>query len=169
MHKNKKILITLLCACIFMFAFSFALVPLYNVLCKTLGINGKTNATRIDNKNAIDYSRSVTIEFLATTNNKLPWNFYPETKTIKIHPGQNTKIFYDAQNNSSDVITAQAVPSITPSIAAKYFKKIECFCFRKQTLQPHEKIRMPVIFYLNPSCPKNIHEITLSYSLFQVR
>lgn len=151
-----------------MFAFSFALVPLYNVLCKTLGINGKTNTARIDNKNVIDYSRTVTIQFLATANAKLPWNFYPETKTIKIHPGQNTKIFYDAQNNSSAVITAQAIPSVTPSMAAKYFKKIECFCFQKQTLQPHEKIRMPVIFYLDPLCPKNIHEITLSYSLFQV-
>ena len=67
------------------------------------------------------------------------------------------------------MITAQAVPSVTPGLAGQYFKKIECFCFRKQTLQAHQQIRMPVIFYIDPQLPKKIHEITLSYSLFQVK
>lgn len=149
-----------------MFAFSFMLIPFYNVLCKTFGINGKTNTESIANKNVIDQSRTITVEFLATTNTQLPWDFYPETKKIIIHPGENKTVFFIAKNNSDQVITAQAIPSITPGLAAQYFKKIECFCFRKQTLQPHQHIKMPVVFFIDPQLPKNIHEITLSYSFY---
>lgn len=169
MQKNKKILIILIFACVFMFAFSFALVPFYNVICRVLGITGKTNTTSIENKSISDHSRTITVQFLATANSELSWNFYPETKQISIYPGENKKIFYIAKNNTDHVITAQAVPSVTPGLAGQYFKKIECFCFRKQTLQAHQQIRMPVIFYIDPQLPKKIHEITLSYSLFQVK
>jgi len=169
MNKNKKILIILICACIFMFGFSFALVPFYNVICKTFGINGKTNTTSAINKTVVDNTRAITVEFLTTTNTQLPWAFYPETKKIIIHPGANTKIYYVAKNNTDHTITAQAIPSITPGMAAKYFKKIECFCFRKQTLQAHQEIKMPVIFYIDPKLPKEIHEMTLSYTLYPTK
>lgn len=149
-----------------MFAFSFALVPFYNVICRVFGITGKTNSESVANKTTIDQTRTITVEFLASTNSKLPWTFYPMTKKINIHPGENEKIFYYAKNNSDETITAQAVPSVAPGIASNYFKKIECFCFRKQTLLAHQEIKMPVIFYIDPTLPKKIQEITLSYTLY---
>lgn len=152
-----------------MFAFSFALIPFYNVLCNAFGINGKTNITSIANKNSVDTSRTITIQFLANTNNKLPWDFYPKIKQITVHPGETKKIVYIAKNNSDQIITAQAVPSITPGDVARYFKKIDCFCFRRQTLQPHQKIEMPVVFFVDPALPKKINELTLSYSLYQLK
>lgn len=169
MNKNKKTLIILLGLCIFMFAFSFALVPFYNVICKVFGITGKTNAVGVANKTVIDKTRNITVDFLATTDSKLPWTFYPLTKKITVHPGETNKIFYFAKNNVDAVITAQAVPSVTPGIASNYFKKIECFCFTKQTLQAHQTIKMPVIFYIDPKLPKNIHDVTLSYTLFPTK
>ncbi|OGT42392.1 MAG: cytochrome c oxidase assembly protein [Gammaproteobacteria bacterium RIFCSPHIGHO2_12_FULL_40_19] len=168
MNKNNKLLILLTLICIFMFAFSFALVPFYNLLCKTLGINGKTNTSGVINKSATDFSRSITVGFLTTINTQLPWDFYPKIKQIAIHPGETIKTVYIAKNNSDNTMTAQGIPSITPPLAAKYFKKIACFCFQKQTLQAHQQIEMPVVFYVEPALPRNIHEITLSYSLYQV-
>lgn len=149
-----------------MFAFSFMLIPFYNLICKTFGITGKTNSTATTESKKIDVSRSITIQFLANVNTTLPWQLYPQQKQINIHPGENQTIFYIAKNNSNETITAQAVPSVTPGIAGNYFKKIECFCFRKQTLQPHQEIKMPVIFYIDPQLPKNIHEITLLYTMY---
>lgn len=164
--KNKKLFIILIIATLLVFAFSFALVPFYNVICKTFGINGKTNTTSVENKTVIDNTRTITVEFLATTHKNLPWDFYPLTRKMTLHPGQTEKMYYFAKNNSNKTITAQAVPSITPGNASRYFKKIECFCFRKQTLQAYQPINMPVIFYIAPTLPKNIHEITLSYTLY---
>ena len=166
MHKNKKLFVILIFVCLIMFAFSFALVPFYNTICRIFGITGKTNVVGEKNTAQIDRSRQISIDFIANTNSKLPWTFYPITKKINIYPGETEKVFYYAKNNSDHTITAQAVPSVTPGIASNYFKKIECFCFRKQTLLANQAIKMPVIFYIDPALPKKIHEITLSYTLY---
>lgn len=154
-----------------MFAFGFALVPIYNSLCKSLGINGKTNTKAIayDVKHAkIAIDREITVEFVATKSSVIPWAFYPQTRRVKIHPGEIAKLAFYAENQSDNRMTVQAIPSVTPGIAAKYLKKTECFCFTQQTLNGHEAMNMPLLFHLDTDLPANVKTITLSYALFDV-
>ncbi|KTD17822.1 cytochrome c oxidase assembly protein [Legionella jordanis] len=168
--SHKKLVITLAVITIAMFAFGFALVPIYNSLCKALGINGKiyqtTNASTPDAK--IVQDRVITVEFVSTLNSSLPWAFYPKTHKIKVHPGEIAKLAFYAENKADHRMTVQAIPSITPGIAAKYLKKTECFCFTQQTLNGHEAMDMPLLFHLDPDLPESVRTITLSYTLFDV-
>jgi len=168
-RKTKRLVIWLSFIVLAMFGFGFALVPLYNVLCTTLGINGKTNTSSIKNNLIIDKSRVITVQFLANTNANLNWEFKPVVKTITIHPGQSSKIAYYAKNRTNHTMSVQAVPSVTPGLAAKHLKKTECFCFTQQTLKPHQSMAMPMIFHIDPDLPKNIHTVTLSYTLFKAK
>lgn len=174
MNKRKnhqRLLITLTILVLGMFGFGFALVPIYNSLCKSLGINGKTNnqAVAYDaSKIKVDTSRTVTVEFVATNNAGVPWNFYPKILRVKVHPGEVAKLAFYAENKTDHKMTVQAVPSVTPGIAAKYIKKTECFCFTQQTLNGHEAMDMPLLFHLDPDLPEDIHTLTLAYTLFDV-
>jgi len=161
---KKLMLITL-----FMFAFGFALVPIYNVMCKQLGINGKVSNEAKALSNGIDTSRSIQVLFLATNNANLPWNFKPNISSIRIHPGENTRISYFAKNNTDHAMTSQAIPSIAPGLAAQYLKKTECFCFTQQTLGPHQSMDMPILFHIDTDIPKDIDSLSLSYTLFHVK
>jgi cytochrome c oxidase assembly protein subunit 11 len=154
--------------CIGMFGFGYALVPMYNVFCNALGINGKTNpnAASYDNALAVDKNRLVTVIFDATNNDQIAWEFGPGTRMMEVHPGQQYPTHYFAQNNTKHAMTVQAIPSVTPGIAAKYLRKTECFCFDQQTLASGEALDMPMVFYLDPDLPKEIESITLSYTLF---
>ncbi len=169
MQGHVKLVTILACIVLGMFAFGFALVPIYNSLCKNLGINGKVYLTPGDAK-AINRAsqRQVTVEFVATNQGGIPWAFYPNTKKIKIHPGEITKLSFYAENKSNHAMTVQAIPSITPGIAAKYLKKTECFCFTQQTLGSHEAMNMPLLFHLDTDLPAKIKTITLAYTLFDV-
>jgi len=167
--KQRTLIIVLSCLVVGMFFFSYALVPLYNVLCKTFGINGKVELVRQDNSQWIDKSRHIRVQFLATNNANLPWDFYPKVKQIEVHPGQNVKLAYFAKNNSNREMTIQAIPSITPGLAAGHLQKTECFCFNQQTLKAHQSMDMPLIFHVDTKLPKNIHELTLSYTLFEIK
>ncbi len=170
--KNHiKLVTTLVIMVLSMFAFGFALVPIYNTLCKTLGINGKTNTTAIayDATHAkISKNREVWVEFVATNNGGVPWAFYPKTKKLKVHPGEMAKLAFYAENKTNHRMTVQAIPSVTPGIAAKYLKKTECFCFTQQTLGGHEAMDMPLLFHLDTDLPANVKTITLAYTLFDV-
>lgn len=166
--KVRRALIILIIVAIGMFFFGFAMVPLYNVLCKQLGINGKPNAVGIVNNTKEDLSRTVTIHFVTTKNENLPaWTFKSLQTEVTVHPGENKRIVYLLQNNTDHAVTVRAIPSITPGLAAKYFKKVECFCFKEQTLKAHEKYEPHVLFFIDPALPKNIQEVTLSYTLFK--
>ncbi len=169
MMTIKKILLWLAILVFGMFLFSYALVPLYNVMCKALGINGKTTGNSVLNTAYIDKSRTITMQFLATNNESLNWEFRPEVKKITLHPGADTKVAYYAKNNTNHTMTVQAIPSVTPGLAASHLKKTECFCFEQQTLKAHQSIDMPIIFHFDNSLPKNIHEVTLSYTLFAIK
>jgi cytochrome c oxidase assembly protein subunit 11 len=114
----------------------------------------------------VDKSRSVEVQFLATRNAKLPWDFYPKLKSVTLHPGENKKIEYVAKNNSDHTMTVQAIPSVTPGLAANYLRKTECFCFNQQTLKSGQSMDMPLIFHLDPELPSEYHTVTLSYTLF---
>ena len=153
-----------------MFAFGFALVPIYNSLCKALGINGKVvlEAVQYDESQQKQTEREVTVEFVATNNSGIPWAFYPKTKKVKIHLGEIAKLAFYAENKTNNRMTVQAIPSVTPGLAAKYIKKTECFCFTQQTLGGHEAMNMPLLLHIDPDLPKDIKTITLAYTLFDV-
>lgn len=166
--STKRLVVKLSAIVVGMFIFGFALVPIYNVMCKTLGINGKTSGEVQAMGSHIDKSRNITVLFLATNNARLDWKFRPETQKIVVHPGENARIAYFAENNTNQTMTVQAIPSVSPGVAANYLLKTECFCFTQQTLKPHEKMDMPLLFHLDPDLPKNINTVTLSYTLFDV-
>ena len=153
-----------------MFAFVFVvMVPLYNVLCDALGINGKTSSQAYTAvPAAIDESREVTVQFVAINNDGMPWAFTPETRVMRVHPGAPNGITYRALNPTQDSMVAQAIPSISPSRAAAYFHKTECFCFDQQALDGQAEAAMPLQFIVDQDLPKDIHTITLSYTLFDV-
>lgn len=169
--KHTRIVASLTVLVILMLGFGFALIPIYNTLCKALNINGKTNtiAEAYDRSTVqIDKERLIEVQFVATNNSQVPWIFRPSTQKIKIHPGEITRLSFYAENQTNHRMTVQAIPSVTPGLAAKYLKKTECFCFTQQSLNGHEAMDMPLLFHLDPELPKNIHTLTLSYTLFDV-
>lgn len=154
-----------------MFGFGFLLVPIYNSLCKNLGINGKTNPEAIAYNAShakVDQSREISVEFVATNNAGVPWDFYPKISKITVHPGEIARLAFYAENKTNRRMTVQAIPSVTPGLAAKYLKKTECFCFEHQTLDGHEGMNMPLLFHIDADLPDQIKTITLSYTLFDV-
>lgn len=168
---HTKLIATLLCVVIGMFAFGFALVPIYKSMCQALGINGKTNSKAIayDASTAkVANDREVLVEFVATNNAGVPWGFHPNVQKLKVHPGEIVKLSFYAENKTNNRMTVQAIPSVTPGIAAKYLKKTECFCFTQQTLNGHEAMNMPLLFHLDTDLPANVKTITLAYALFDV-
>ena len=153
-----------------MLGFGYVLVPIYNVMCKAFGINGKTNEQPISYNAAdpIDKSRWVTIEFVTSRNNQMPWEFTPLVKKIRVHPGEISRIAFFAKNDSDHEMTVQTIPSVTPGLAAKHLKKTECFCFTQQTLKAGESMDMPVLFHIDRDLPKDVNEMTLSYTMFDI-
>jgi cytochrome c oxidase assembly protein subunit 11 len=171
MLKKRKVPLLLTALALGMFGFGFLLVPIYNSLCQTLGINGKTNINAVAydaSKATIAKDREVSVEFIATNNSGIPWAFYPKIPKIKVHPGEIARLAFYAENKTKHQMTVQAIPSVTPGLAAKYLKKTECFCFEQQTLDGHEGMNMPLLFHLDPDLPAHIKTITLSYTLFDV-
>jgi len=152
-----------------MFGFGYLLVPLYSVFCEITGLNGKTG--RISEAQAaatqVDESRLITVEFVTSVNTGFPWAFKPVVSRIEVHPGQETEVMFEAVNRSSDTIIGQAVPSVSPNEAARFFSKTECFCFTQQTLTAGESKRMPVRFVVNPKLPRSIQTLTLGYTFFR--
>ncbi len=168
--QKPKLVLYLFLFVLGMFGFGFALVPIYNSLCKNLGINGKVDLSqpaRIVDK-GVDQSRKILVEFVATNNSAVPWGFYPTIKKVEVHPGESYKLSFYAENKTDHKMIVQAIPSITPGIAAKYLKKTECFCFAQQTLNGYEAMYMPLIFHIDADLPANVKTITLSYTLFDI-
>lgn len=169
--KHAKLVGILMGIALGMFGFGFALVPIYNSLCKALNINGKIiqSATPYEaEKASIAKDRQVLVQFVATNSGGVPWAFYPKVREIRVHPGEIAKLAFYAENTSDHRMTVQAIPSVTPGVAAKYLKKTECFCFTQQTLGGHEAMDMPLLFHLDNDLPANVKTITLAYTLFDV-
>ena len=156
-----------------MFAFGYALVPLYKAICEATGINvlALTERTvpgaqpKVLNTQ-VDRSRTITVEF--DVNARGPWHFKPAVRALQVHPGEFTTVLYEFQNIQNRTMAAQAIPSYAPSQAASHFNKLECFCFTQYTLAPGEKKEWPVAFVIDPKLPKDVTTITLSYTFFEV-
>lgn len=166
-RKTKHLVIKLFVFAVLMFGFCYALVPLYNVLCKATGLNGKIDGkAAVDETQAIDTARTVTVQFLTTTNANLNWQFRPDVKQVTVHPGETKRVTFFAKNDTQQTMTVQAIPSVTPGMAAKYLKKTQCFCFERQTLAAGESKDMPMIFHLDPELPQEYNTVTIAYTLF---
>ncbi len=177
-NENSKMMGKLAVITVAMFAFGYALIPLYKHLCEITGINilslverqvpgnGVAGADARAVNSQVDLSRSITVEFDA--NARGPWEFKPETRSVVVHPGELTTVMYEFQNVQNKRMAAQAIPSYAPHQAAAHFNKLECFCFNQYTLEPGEKKRWPVAFVIDPKLSKDVKTITLSYTFFEV-
>lgn len=146
--------------------FAFSLVPLYDVLCTVTGLNGKTDNTASQAQAVIDENRWVKVEFTSTVMPGLSWNFHPQQNSIMMRPGKIETVLFEAKNNTNQMVAGQAVPSVSPGLASPHIKKIECFCFVRQELQPGETKLMPLRFYVSPDLPEKVEAVTLSYAFF---
>ncbi|MBK8816290.1 MAG: cytochrome c oxidase assembly protein [Methylococcaceae bacterium] len=165
--KNAKLVRKLVIVVVLMFGFGFALVPLYDVLCDITGLNGKVGTTGVEEvAYPIDKNREVTVEFMTSLNENTSMIFRSELTKLKVHPGQYYKVNFYAENTTESDMVAQAIPSISPGLAAEFFKKTECFCFTEQIFKPREGKRMPVRFALDPELPADYKTITLAYTFF---
>ena len=170
LRENLRMLGKLTVVASVMFAFGWALIPLYRTICEITGINNLTQVDRDAQEFArntqVDQTRKVSVEFDA--NSRGPWQFKPETAALEVHPGELVTVIYRVTNNLSETVAGQAIPSYAPQQSAAYFRKVECFCFRQQTLAPHESREFPVVFVVDPKLPPDVRTITLSYTLFKV-
>jgi cytochrome c oxidase assembly protein subunit 11 len=166
---NAQMLGKLVVIAVLMFGFGYALVPVYKKICEITGINILTpKDVTVDGigNTQIDKTRTISIEFDA--NSQGPWRFRPTVSSLQVHPGEMAQVVYEVVNTQSRSIDAQAIPSYAPQQAATFFKKVECFCFKQQTLGPNEARQMPVVFYIDPALPKDVKIITLSYTFFEI-
>ncbi len=152
-----------------MFGFAFLMVPLYDAFCKLTGLNGKTSGS-ISNQTefVVDNNRIVSIDFFADVSAGFPVNFRPLTKSMVVIPGKHYTVEYLAQNTSDKTIVGQAIPSVAPGLAAAHFKKLECFCFERQTFLPKQVVKMPVRFVIDSELDKAIVDVSMSYKFFRI-
>ncbi len=173
-RDNRQLLGKLVVVVGVMFGFGYALVPMYNAICETLGINVLTLseersvnwAGRKPVNTQVDASRSITVEFDA--NARGPWDFKPAVRSVQVHPGEMTTVMYEFKNVQNRTMSAQAIASYAPMQASSHFNKLECFCFNEYTLAPGESKKWPVVFVIDPKLPKDVTTITLSYTFFEV-
>jgi cytochrome c oxidase assembly protein subunit 11 len=165
--SNRRLVTKLIGLALGMFAFGFLLVPLYDVFCDITGIGGKFDleAATVETHQSDD-NRTITVEFIATLNEYAPWEFRPAISSMEVKPGEMYDTTFFARNLTDRNIVGQAVPSIAPGQAVKYFQKTECFCFTSQEFDPREARDMPLQFVVDPDLPEHIDRLTLSYTFF---
>ncbi len=173
-RENLKMMRKLSIVAVGMFAFGYALIPIYKTICEVTGINILALGERdipgakatMPANTQVDTSRTITVEFDA--NARGPWSFQPAQRSVKVHPGEMTTVMYEFQNTQDRRMSAQAIPSYAPHQASTHFNKLECFCFNQYTLEPGEKKSWPVVFVIDPKLSKDVATITLSYTFFEV-
>lgn len=154
-----------------MFGFGYLMVPIYDVLCDITGLNGKPSmeaAASPTEEMQKQAQREITVEFVSVINSGAAWTFKPVQRTMKVTPGQTYQTSYQVTNLAQRAAVGQAVPSVAPSSAAKYFNKIECFCFNRQDFEAGSTKDLPLVFYVEPDLPRSIDTITLSYTYFDI-
>jgi cytochrome c oxidase assembly protein subunit 11 len=153
-----------------MILLSFASVPLYRAFCQVTGFGGTTQvAQAVPNKIS---DRVITVQFNADIASDLPWDFHPEQRTVDVRLGEKALVSFLAENQTAQASTGTALYNVTPPKVGQYFKKIECFCFGLQTLEPQQKAHMPVVFFLDPALVddpnmNDVQTVTLSYTFYK--
>lgn len=165
---QRRQLRTMLVVVAGMFAFAvFVMPPIYRVFCELTGLNGKTEDRAAAASTRVVSGRDVSVEFLTSVDAGLPWDFVGERHVVSVHPGQIQRVNFHVVNRSDHAVTGRAVPSVSPAAAAAYLKKTQCFCFQEQTLAAGASADMPVVFYLDPDLPAQIHTVTLAYRFYR--
>ncbi len=165
--SHKSLTLRLVLMALGSFAFGFALVPLYNVFCAVSGVGDRTTLVQAAVvKEAPDESRTITLELVANLPSNGTFEFRPEVREMKIHPGKLYEAQFFARNLSGRDTVAQAVPNIAPGRAIPYFRKTECFCFTPQHFAKDEGRDMPVRFIVDPKLPADLDRITLAYVFY---
>jgi cytochrome c oxidase assembly protein subunit 11 len=163
---NRALLKRLAVIVVGMFGFGYLLVPFYEKICEVTGLRNIAAPDAVTNTQ-VDTTRAVRIEFDSNLRN-LPWTFRPLENVVDVSPGEVRQVLYEVSNRTDRAITGQAIPSYAPREAGQYFRKLDCFCFAKQTLQPGEVRQMPVVFVIDTKMPKDLATITLSYTFFEI-
>ena len=166
-RSNRVLLRKLVVVALVMFGFGFAMVPFYKKLCEITGLNSIVKPDAVTNTQ-VDSTRTVTMQFDTNLRNDLPWTFKPLSPSVSFHPGELVQVDFEVRNNSDRPVTGQAIPSWGPQVVGRHMKKLDCFCFSQQTLQPGEVRRMPVVFVIDPKLPDDVNFATMSYTFFQV-
>ena len=169
--KNYRLLIKITLFVFLMIGISYASVPLYDLFCRVTGYGGTTQKSSLAPGSKGNY-KNIQVRFDANVNNSLNWEFLAPKEEILVQPGVEKIIYYTAKNLSDKTIVGTATYNVSPPKAGSIFMKIDCFCFVEQTLLPGEKVKMPVVFYIDPMVDsdeslKNLSEITLSYTFFK--
>jgi cytochrome c oxidase assembly protein subunit 11 len=156
-----------------MVGLGFAAVPLYRLFCQVTGFAGTTGRADASDVPWKPAAGTMLVRFDANVNAGLPWRFRPEKNVEQVRIGERLMAFYIAENLSDRPVTGRATYNVSPDQAGGHFKKIDCFCFTEQTLQPGEKVRMPVIYFVDPAIlkdedAKDLQQITLSYTFYPV-
>lgn len=171
-RRNRRAAILALCFAVGMLGMGYAAVPLYRIFCEATGFGGTTmKASEADASAIAVTDEQIVVRFDSNVSSALPWRFKPVNPTEKITIGARDMAEFTAENLSSEPVTGTATFNVTPVQAGRYFAKVQCFCFTEQTLQPGEKVRMPVIYYVDPAIltdpdTQDIEEITLSYTFY---
>ena len=169
-RANSRTVRKLIFIGIAMFAFGWALVPLYDLLCEVTGLGGNTGGVYTFDPAAarVDKSRLVKVNFITNTNGGMPWQFRSDKGAMRVHPGELNEAMFYVKNTSDRRMVGQAVPSVVPLTATDYFHKTECFCFTSQVLEPGEEMEMPMRFFVDADLPTSVQSISLSYALFDI-
>jgi cytochrome c oxidase assembly protein subunit 11 len=149
---------------------AFAAVPLYRMFCQATGYGGVPQRAERAPDQILD--QTIRIRFDANVDPALPWTFAPVQRLIDIKIGETTLAYFKATNNSNVPLSGTAVFNVVPELAGRYFTKIECFCFKQQTLAAGASVEMPVTFFVDPKIvddedTKHITDITLSYTFYR--
>lgn len=164
---KKKTVIQLLGVIVVMGALAWAAIPAYNLFCKVTGFGGTPDVAEAGSDVILD--QTIKIRFDASKERDFPWEFKPVAHEMELRIGETGLAFYEAYNPTDQVIAGTASYNVVPYDAGGFFTKIDCFCFEMQVLQPHERVQMPVSFYVDPEIVDDregqyIHTITLSYT-----
>ncbi|MDE2435352.1 MAG: cytochrome c oxidase assembly protein [Sphingomonadales bacterium] len=173
-NRNRRTALIMVGVALAMLALGFASVPLYRIFCQVTGYNGTTQRSTAAQANAVKVAAGhISVRFDGNVERGMDWRFSPQQITQDMRIGQRMQAFYTAENLAKEPITGVASFNVEPDLVGKYFKKIQCFCFNQQTLQPGQKVDMPVIYYVDPAIAddpetKDINQITLSYTFHKV-
>lgn len=169
LSRNGKTALLAAAAAAGMVGLSYAAVPLYRAFCQATGWGGTTQ--RAETGAAVVLDRPMTVRFDANVDPHLPWGFRPEQLSQTLKVGETGLAFFEAENRSGAPVSGRATFNVTPEKAGVYFKKIHCFCFDEQTLQPGQKVSMPVTYFIDPKIADDpdlddVGTVTLSYTFF---
>lgn len=143
---------------------------LYRLFCAATGYGGTTQRAESDD-GAIS-ERVIAVRFDTNIAADLPWRFEPVQREVRVHLGEEKLVFFTAENLTDKPIVGHATFNVTPDKTGLYFKKIQCFCFDDERLEAHQKVDMPVDFFVDPALAKDrnaddVNTITLSYTFFR--